>query len=59
MVTLQGALVPVSGEAVLLSGVADGIEHGVAAVKLDDGRELLIASKDLEEEAPDTQPEGS
>ncbi len=48
MVTLQGALVPVpDGDPVLLSGMAD--ERGpVAAVKLDDGRELLIAREHLE-----------
>lgn len=49
MVTLQGAVVPVpEGEPVLLSGVADVRGAGVAAVKLDDGRELLIATRDLE-----------
>lgn len=48
MVTLQGVLVPVpEGEPVLLFGVAD--ERGpIAAVKLDDGRELLIAREHLE-----------
>ncbi len=57
MVTLQGALVPVPAEPTLLSGVADGMHAAVAAVKLDDGRELLIATRDLDEEAPPTQPE--
>ncbi len=55
MVTLQAEVVPVpEGEPVLLSGVADGLRSGMAAVRLDDGRELLIASRDLEE-APDTE----
>ena len=54
MVTLQGELVPVpEGGPVLLSGVADGMRHTIAYVKLDDGREMLIATKHLEPEAPD------
>ena len=47
MVTLRGELVPVP-EPVLLHGVADSIAHPVCAVKLDDGRELLIAREHLE-----------
>lgn len=47
MVTLQGDVVRHEGEPVLLCGVAD--ERGeVACVKLDDGRELLIAREHLE-----------
>lgn len=49
MVTLQGEESPVpEGEPALLFGVADGMNATVAAVKLDDGRELLIATRDLE-----------
>ncbi len=60
MVTLQAEVVSVpEGPPVLLSGVADGVGHPVSAVRLDDGRELLIASRDLEEAAPDTEREGS
>ncbi len=60
MVTLFGELVPVpDGGPVLLSGVTDGRPATVAAVKLDDGRELLIATRDLEEEAPDTEREAA
>ncbi len=56
MVTLQAVVVPPpEGEPVLLCGIADGMGSPVAAVRLDDGRELLIASRDLEEEAPDTE----
>ncbi len=58
MVTLRGELVlPPDGGRVLLSGVADA-RAGIAAVKLDDGRELLIATQDLEDAAPDTRREG-
>ncbi len=54
MVTLQAEVVPVpDGGPTLLAGVADGMRHTVAAVKLDDGRELLIATRDLEAEATD------
>ncbi len=59
MVTLQGDVVVPAGESDLLSGVSDGTSVGIAAVKLDDGRELLIATRDLEEEAPATQREPS
>ena len=53
MVTLRAELVPVpAGAPVLLFGVADGMHGGVAAVKLEDGRELLIASRDLTVETP-------
>jgi hypothetical protein len=57
MVTLQGAVVPPQGDPVLLCGVADdvGMRSSVAAVRLDDGRELLIARRDIEEQAPDTE----
>jgi len=56
MVTLRGELVPVpEGAPVLLSGVADGIRSTIAAVKLDDGCEVIIATEDLEEAPPDTQ----
>ncbi len=49
MVTLRGAVVPAPpGEPALLQGVADGLIGGVTAVKLDDGRELLIGVADLE-----------
>lgn len=48
MVTLQGAIVRHDGEATLLEGVTDGLPGGVCAVKLDDGRELLIAREHLE-----------
>ncbi len=62
MVTLQGALVPVpQGDPVLLLGVADdvGMRSQVAAVRFDDGRELLISRKDLDEQAPDTEREAA
>lgn len=58
MVTLQGEQIsPPEGEPVLLSGAADGVIATVTAVKFDDGRELLVASRDLEDEAPDTDRE--
>lgn len=48
MVTLHGAPVVHEGEPRLLSGTADE-RCEIAAVKLDgDGRELLIARRDLE-----------
>ncbi len=57
MVTLQGVVVPVpDGDPVLLSGIADTV-GSIAAVKLDDGRQFLVARKDLEELVPDTEPE--
>ncbi len=56
MVTLQGALVPVPEEPALLFGVSDSLGD-IAAVKLDDGREFLVARKDIEEPAPDTERE--
>jgi hypothetical protein len=39
--------------------VADdvGMRSPVACVRFDDGRELLVLRKDLEEEAPDTERE--
>lgn len=46
LVTLHGVPVP-RGDAPLF-GVADHIEHEVCAVRLDDGREVLVARKDLE-----------
>jgi hypothetical protein len=59
-VTLQGVLVPApQGDPELLFGVADdvGMRSPVACVRFDDGRELLVLRKDLEEEAPDTERE--
>jgi hypothetical protein len=58
MVTLQAAVVPPpEGEPVLLLGVADdiGMRSQVACVRFDDGRELLISRRDIEEQAPDTE----
>lgn len=57
MVTLQAVVVPPpEGEPVLLFGIADdvGMRSPVACVRFDDGRELLISRKDIEEQAPDT-----
>ncbi len=49
MVTLQAAVVPVpEGDPVLLFGETDGRPGEVAVVRLDDGREVLIAVRDLE-----------
>lgn len=45
LVTLRAVPLPPEGE---LAGLADGMHGGVATVLLDDGRELLIASRDLE-----------
>ncbi len=49
MVTLQAAVVPVpEGDPVLLYGETDGRPGEVTVVTLDDGRQLLIAVRDLE-----------
>jgi hypothetical protein len=49
MVSLRGDVLPVpDGEPVLLSGVTDNLAHPVCAVKLDDGREMLVAREHLE-----------
>lgn len=48
MVTLHGDPVIHEGAAVLLVGVADNLAHPVCAVRLDDGREVLIRREHLE-----------
>ncbi len=57
MVTLQGALVPTEGNPTLLEGGTDSLAHRICCVKLNDGREFLIAREHLEEAAPDTERE--
>lgn len=48
MVTLQGQPVHHDGEPVELFGVATTDPGNVQAVKFDDGRELLVAVRDME-----------
>lgn len=48
MVTLQGQPVHHDGEPVELFGVATTGAGNIQAVKFDDGRELLVAVRDME-----------